>query len=79
MKTEKGRMYDALVPMTKAEHDAKFPLTAPTCPYCKKQTVRRRRFWARHTGVRCKTPGCGGHGELTAVFGRDSWSWMKLT
>lgn len=59
--------------------DDKFPLTAPTCPHCKKQTVRRRRYWEPWTRVFCKTPGCEAIGELTR-WGYDyRWSWMKPT
>lgn len=66
--------------MTKAELNAKFPLTAPECPFCKQTTVRRRRFWERWTRVFCKTPGCGGVGELMPrgfAGPGELWSWMK--
>lgn len=64
--------------MTKAEYNAKFPLTAPTCPYCKTQP-RRRRYWERWTRVVCKK--CGAWGELMPHGPARSnvWQWMADT
>ena len=65
--------------MNKAEFEKKFPLTAPECPYCYKTTVRRRRFWSKHTSVQCKTPKCGGRGELTNFGHNGQWLWTKFS
>lgn len=61
------------------DHGISYPLTAPTCPHCYKQTIRRRRYWEIWTRVFCKTPGCGAVGELSRYGHDKSWSWMKPT
>lgn len=63
-------------PLTQAEFEKRFPLTAPTCPYCEKATARRRRFWRSYTRVACKTPNCGAWGENSGP--RGEWLWSKV-
>lgn len=68
-------MDGTLTPPRADMKEEKYPLSGPTCPYCKAR-IRRRRYWNIWTRVHCK---CGATGELMRHDYIPKWQWMKTT